>query len=187
MYIIAGLGNPGLRYANTRHNVGFMTIDALAEKWSVPVDRSEHQGLTGTARRGSEKVMLVKPQTYMNESGRCVGELVRFYKIDLDHLIVVYDDIDLDPGHLRIRKKGGAGTHNGMKSVVASLGGGDFPRIRIGVGAQPPQWDLADYVLENLSGDAEKTIKAAVEQAAKAAEMIVKDGVDLTMNRMNVH
>ncbi|MGI6555893.1 MAG: aminoacyl-tRNA hydrolase [Pseudoramibacter sp.] len=100
---------------------------------------------------------------------------------------MIYDDIDLDPGHLRIRKKGGAGTHNGMKSVVAALGSGNFPRVRIGVGAQPPEWDLADYVLENLSGDAEKTIKAAVDQAAKAAEMIVTDGVDLAMNRMNVH
>jgi PTH1 family peptidyl-tRNA hydrolase len=187
MYVIVGLGNPGSRYANTRHNVGFMTIDTLAEKKQIQVTKSEHQGLTGTFRVGGERVMLVKPQTYMNESGKCVGELVRFYKVDLDHLIVIYDDIDLDPGHLRIRKKGGAGTHNGMRSVVGALGSGDFPRIRIGVGAQPPQWDLADYVLENLSGDTQKTIMDAVGQAAKAAEMVVTDGIDLTMNRMNRH
>jgi len=185
MIVIAGLGNPGLQYAATRHNVGFMAVDRLARDKGVAFNKSEHHGKTGFYFDGGEKVLLVKPQTYMNESGRCVREIVDYYKVDLSDLIVIYDDVDLAPGGLRIRKKGGPGTHNGMRSIVDELGSGDFPRIRIGIGSQPPGWDLADYVLSQLGGDDRKVIDDTVALAAEAAALMVEKGIDLAMNRMN--
>lgn len=185
MIVIAGLGNPGLQYAATRHNVGFMAVDRLARDKGVAFNKSEHHGKTGFYFDGGEKVLLVKPQTYMNESGRCVREIVDYYKVDLSDLIVIYDDVDLAPGGLRIRKKGGPGTHNGMRSIVDELGSGDFPRIRIGIGSQPPGWDLADYVLSQLGGDDRRVIDDTVALAAEAAALMVEKGIDLAMNRMN--
>lgn len=185
MIVIAGLGNPGLQYAATRHNVGFMAVDRLARDKGVAFNKSEHHGKTGFYFDGGEKVLLVKPQTYMNESGRCVREIVDYYKVDLSDLIVIYDDVDLAPGGLRIRKKGGPGTHNGMRSIVDELGSGDFPRIRIGIGSQPPGWDLADYVLSQLGGDDRQVIDDTVALAAEAAALMVEKGIDLAMNRMN--
>ncbi len=185
MIVIAGLGNPGLQYAATRHNVGFMAVDRLARDKGVAFNKSEHHGKTGFYFDGGEKVLLVKPQTYMNESGRCVREIVDYYKVDLSDLIVIYDDVDLAPGGLRIRKKGGPGTHNGMRSIVDELGSGDFPRIRIGIGSQPPGWDLADYVLSQLGGDDRRVIDDTVALAAEAAALMVEQGIDLAMNRMN--
>lgn len=185
MIVIAGLGNPGLQYAATRHNVGFMAVDRLARDKGVAFNKSEHHGKTGFYFDGGEKVLLVKPQTYMNESGRCVREIVDYYKVDLSDLIVIYDDVDLAPGGLRIRKKGGPGTHNGMRSIVDELGSGDFPRIRIGIGSQPAGWDLADYVLSQLGGDDRRVIDDTVALAAEAAALMVEKGIDLAMNRMN--
>ncbi len=185
MIVIAGLGNPGLQYAATRHNVGFMAVDRLARDKGVAFNKSEHHGKTGFYFDGGEKVLLVKPQTYMNESGRCIREIVDYYKVDLSDLIVIYDDVDLAPGGLRIRKKGGPGTHNGMRSIVDELGSGDFPRIRIGIGSQPPGWDLADYVLSQLGGDDRRVIDDTVALAAEAAALMVEQGIDLAMNRMN--
>ncbi len=185
MFLIVGLGNPGPRYADTRHNVGFMAVDALAKAKRVALNKAEHLGLTGDYREGAERVKLVLPQTFMNESGQCVRALADYYKVPSEQIVVIYDDVDLAPGQLRIRQKGGAGTHNGMRSVVSRLGTTDFPRVRIGIGEKPRGWDLADYVLGRLSGDDGEAVKAAAGQAAKAAAMIVSDGVDLAMNRMN--
>lgn len=186
MFLIVGLGNPGPRYADTRHNVGFMAVNALAKAKQVPLNKAEHFGLTGDYREGAERVKLVLPQTFMNESGRCVRALADYYKVPSKQIVVIYDDVDLPPGQLRIRQKGGAGTHNGMRSVVGHLGTTDFPRVRIGIGERPFGWDLADYVLSHLSGDDGEAVRTAVEQAARAAALIVSDGVDLAMNRMNV-
>ena len=172
MYIIAGLGNPGRQYANTRHNIGY------------PEDG--HKSMFGKGRRGSEKVVLVKPLTYMNLSGEALLSICSYYKIDIaEELIVIYDDIDLDPGVLRIRKSGSAGGHNGMKNIVKLLGTQDFTRIRIGVGAKPKGWDLADYVLARLSDEEAAVQREAAEHAAEAVELILSEGVDAAMNRYN--
>ena len=131
MYVVVGLGNPGKQYENTRHNVGFNVIDILAKEYDISVTKIKHKALIGEGRIGSEKVLLVKPQTYMNLSGETLIDIYKYYKVDLDNIIVIYDDIDLDVGKLRIRKKGSAGTHNGMRSIVKCLGSGDFPRVRV--------------------------------------------------------
>lgn len=185
MIVVAGLGNPGLQYASTRHNVGFMTIDALAAKQHVTLNKTEHDGLTGSFFHNGEKVLLVKPQTYMNESGRCIRAIADYYNVALEDIIVIYDDVDLEQGRLRIRKKGGPGTHNGMRSIVSALGSGGFPRIRIGIGRQPAGWDLADYVLARLKGGDETVIKQAVGEAADAVILSIEKGIDLAMNRVN--
>lgn len=187
MYLIAGLGNPGSRYADTRHNVGFMAVDALAKAKGFSLLRAEHFGLTGTYMEQGKKVKVVKPQTFMNDSGRCVAALAHYYKIPAENIILIYDDVDLPMGRLRVRKKGGPGTHNGMRSVVRDLGETAFPRVRIGIGRQPDGWDLADYVLAHLKGEDADVIADCVDRAAKAAAMIVTDGVDMAMNRMNVN
>lgn len=186
MYLIAGLGNPGSRYADTRHNVGFMAVDALAKLKGFSLLRAEHFGLTGTYTELGQKVKVVKPQTFMNDSGRCVAALAHFYKIPVAHIIVMYDDTDLPAGKLRVRKKGGPGTHNGMRSVVKHLGETDFPRVRIGIGAKPAGWDLAHYVLAQLKNDPDAdAIRGCAKRAAEAAALIVTDGADNAMNRMN--
>ena len=184
MKIIIGLGNPGKEYASTRHNMGFMTIDKLAAKHGIDIIDLKHKGMCGKGMMRGEKVLLVKPQTYMNNSGECVREVMDFYKVDPNDIIIIYDDIDLDPGQLRIRKTGSAGSHNGMKSVVTHMGTQEFPRVRVGVGAKPEGWDLADYVLSHIT-EGDKEILAGVADAADAVESILTDGIDDAMNRYN--
>ncbi len=186
MYIIAGLGNPGRQYANTRHNMGFMALDILGQRHNIGYPEDGHKSMFGKGRIGSEKVVLVKPLTYMNLSGEALLSICSYYKIDIaEELIVIYDDIDLDPGVLRIRKSGSAGGHNGMKNIVKLLGTQDFTRIRIGVGAKPKGWDLADYVLARLSDEEAAVQREAAEHAAEAVELILSEGVDAAMNRYN--
>lgn len=160
MYIIAGLGNPGKQYENTKHNVGFLTIDVLAEKLGIRVSKIKHKALTGEGFISGEKVILVKPQTYMNLSGESIREILSFYKADPERLVVIYDDIDLPMGSLRIRKKGSAGTHNGMKSIIYQIVSEDFPRVRIGIGGER-KGDLADYVISGFRKEDRKTVEDA--------------------------
>lgn len=183
MYIIAGLGNPGIKFENTRHNLGFMAIDRLAEKYDIPVNRRKFQGLIGEGRIGTDKVVLLKPQTYMNLSGRSIREIVRYYKIPADHLIVIYDDFDLPLGALRIRKNGGPGTHNGMRSVVAETGTTDFPRIRIGTGASGDS--AIEFVIGKMNESDRRILDETAAAAADAAADIVQIGIDNAMNRHN--
>ena len=185
MYIIVGLGNPGKKYEHTRHNAGFDVLDILAEEYDIKIDKIKHKALIGEGRIGSEKVVLVKPQTYMNLSGESVQSVFQFYKVDMDHLIVVYDDIDLDIGKLRIRKKGSAGSHNGMKSIIKCLGSQDFPRIRVGVSKPEPNRDLADFVLSRVPKDQSDDMRSGLEKAVKTVEEIIRTDIDLAMNKYN--
>ena len=180
MKIIAGLGNPGKEYENTKHNVGFLTIDILAEKYDIKVNKIKFKGLVGEGMIGTEKVILVKPQTYMNLSGQCIREIVAFYKLDMEDLVVIYDDIDLPMGNLRIRKKGSAGTHNGMRSIIYDLQDDGFPRVRVGIGGER-KGDLANYVISGFSGDDRKLIEEAIVKAADAVACFVEDGIDRAM------
>ena len=180
MYIITGLGNPGKEYENTKHNVGFLTIDILAEKYDIKVNKIKFKGLVGEGMIGTEKVILVKPQTYMNLSGQCIREIVAFYKLDMEDLVVIYDDIDLPMGNLRIRKKGSAGTHNGMRSIIYDLQDDGFPRVRVGIGGER-KGDLANYVISGFSGDDRKLIEEAIVKAADAVTCLVEDGIDRAM------
>lgn len=186
MYVIAGLGNPTAKYENTRHNVGFDVIDMLAKKYNIKVTERKHRALCGTGIIEGEKVLLVKPQTFMNLSGESVGAILNFYKLDpASQLIVIYDDINLAPGRLRIRKKGSAGGHNGIKNIIAHIGTQEFLRIRVGVGEKPQDWDLADYVLSRFSKAERKALEEAMEDAVCAAVMMLGGEVDAAMNRYN--
>lgn len=185
MYMIVGLGNPGREYENTRHNAGFMVLDALEEKLNADISEKKHKGLCGKAVIGGQKVILLKPQTYMNSSGESVRAAADYYKIDPADILVVYDDISLAPGQLRIRAKGSAGGHNGIKSIIAHLGTQEFPRVRVGVGEKPPRMDLADYVLGHFSSEEKKLMTDAVKEAADAACEVISDGIDHAMNKHN--
>ena len=185
-WIVVGLGNPGDKYENTRHNVGFMTVDELAERGRFPVQRLKFRALTNTATIGGQGVLVMKPTTYMNLSGEAVGEAARFYKVPADHVLVISDDVDLPVGKLRIRKSGSAGGHNGLKSIIQHLGSDQFPRLKIGVGGKPhPDYDMADWVLGKLQGEDKKTMDAAVKKAADAIECLLKEGPDKAMNKFN--
>lgn len=186
-FIIVGLGNPGRKYDGSRHNVGFDVIDELVDRWHIGGPDRFGKSMIGKGRIGDRKVILVKPMTYMNLSGEAVQEIVHYYKADPSRdLVVISDDIDLETGHLRIRKKGSAGSHNGLKNIVQHLGTGDFPRIRIGVGAKPdPSFDLADYVLGHFTSEEKKVMEEAVGKAAEAVACMVSDGVDIAMNHYN--
>ncbi len=185
-WLIVGLGNPGPEYTKTRHNCGFRALDILAKKLGCRVDKGKFQGLYNQVSYGDTKVFLLKPQTYMNLSGNSVKQLASFYHIPPQHIIVMYDDISLEPGRLRIRADGSAGGHNGIKSIIACLGGQDFPRVKIGVGAKPhPDYDLADWVLSNFSAAEEKDLASALERSADAALSIIDRGVPETANRYN--
>ncbi|MCC5911231.1 MAG: aminoacyl-tRNA hydrolase [Clostridiaceae bacterium] len=184
MFVIVGLGNPGKKFDETRHNVGFETIDLLAQRNNIKVNKLKHKALYGEGFWGGEKVLLVKPQTFMNLSGESVRDIMTFYKVEMENLIVIYDDIDIDVGTLRIRQKGSAGSHNGMRSIIYQLQSDLFPRIRIGVG-RPEFGDLANYVLGRFPKEEVATMQEVVERAAKATESIVKDGVDKAMNLYN--
>lgn len=186
MYIIVGLGNPGKEYANTRHNIGFDVIDRLAEKEDIAVLEKKHKAIIGKGYIAGQKCILAKPQTYMNLSGESVRELVDYYKIEEEtELIVISDDISLDVGRLRIRKKGSAGGHNGLKNIIASLGHDTFVRIKMGVGEKPKGYDLADYVLGHFSQAERKIMDEAADKAAEAISAIIQDGPDAAMNRFN--
>lgn len=186
MFIIAGLGNPGRQYEGTRHNIGWQVIDELADKYNIRVMESKFKGLIGKGIINGEKVILLKPLTYMNLSGESVGEAVNFFKIDeTKELIVVADDISLDVGHIRMRKKGSAGGHNGLKNIIAHLGHEEFMRIKMGVGDKPAGYDLADYVLGHFSKEEEKIIAESKKTAVLAIETIMSDGIDKAMNLYN--
>jgi len=187
MKVIAGLGNPGTKYAGTRHNIGFDTVTALADKYSIKLKDKKFNGLIGEGFIEGEKVMLVQPQTYMNLSGECVGLIAGFYKLDAEDIIVICDDINLDTGRLRIRAKGSSGGHNGLKNIIAHLGTEAFPRIRIGVGEKTEGWDLADYVLARFSGEDEATMRKAIKNAVGAVETWISYDIGKAMNLYNVN
>ena len=185
-WLIVGLGNPGSEYAKTRHNCGFRALDILAQKLGCRVDKGKFQGLYNQITYGDKKLYLLKPQTYMNLSGQSVKQLAAFFHIPPQQIIVLYDDISLDPGRLRIRADGSAGGHNGIKSIISCIGSQDFPRVKIGVGAKPhPDYDLANWVLSTFSAAEEKDLASALERAADAALSIVDRGVPETANRYN--
>jgi len=185
MYIIAGLGNPGQRYAKTRHNVGFVTVDILAGMLGINIDKAFGKALIGTGNIENEKVVLVKPQTFMNLSGESILDIKNWYKIDLSNIIVIYDDVDLKVGCLRVRRSGSAGTHNGMRSVIYNLNSEEFPRVRIGIGAAPLQMELADYVLSAFGAQELPSIADACEKASKAVKLIITKGVEEAMRQCN--
>lgn len=185
-WLLVFLGNPGEQYENTRHNIGFEVADELGERLNIPIQKLKHRALTNTAQLGGEKVLLMKPVTYMNLSGEAVGDALRFYKLTPGQVLVVCDDIALPPGALRIRKNGSAGGHNGLKSIIAHLGTEDFPRLKIGVGQKPhPDYDLADWVLGKFQGEDRKRMDAAVKEAADAVEGILSQGLDRAMSKYN--
>ena len=186
MFIIAGLGNPTKQYEGTRHNVGFEVIDRISEKYNIALEATKHRALIGKGISQGQKVMLAKPQTYMNLSGESVRSLLDYYKVDEEHeLIVIYDDISLDVGQLRIRAKGSAGGHNGMKNIIAHLGSQVFPRIKVGVGEKPAKYDLADYVLGHFSKGEAKLMDEGYDHAVHAVELIVSGQINEAMNEYN--
>ncbi|MGX4615659.1 aminoacyl-tRNA hydrolase [Clostridioides difficile] len=185
MYVVVGLGNPGKKYEKTRHNVGFDVIDILAKEYNISVTKIKHKALIGEGRVGIEKVLLVKPQTYMNLSGETLIDIYKYYKVDLSNIVVVYDDIDLEVGKIRIRKKGSGGTHNGMKSITKCLGSNDFPRVRVGVSKPEVGQDLADFVLSRFRKEESDNINEALEKAAYAIDSIIRENIDMSMNKYN--
>ena len=184
-YIVVGLGNPEKKYEHTRHNVGFDVLQVLSQKLNIPLNKLRCKALTGEGRIGGERVVLAAPQTYMNLSGQSVAELLRWYKADAKHLIVVYDDVDLPQGRLRVRAGGSAGTHNGMRNIVYLTGRDDFPRVRIGIGKPEPGRDLAAYVLGKYPPEARQAMFDAFLRAADAVQAIVTDGAEAAMARFN--
>ena len=185
-WLVVFLGNPGLKYEHTRHNAGFMTADAIEKAKGVKINRSRFKALTATVDMGGESVLLMKPQTYMNLSGEAVSQAVKFYKIAPEHVIVVSDEMSLPIGKLRIRVKGSAGGHNGLKNIIAHLGTDSFPRIRLGVGAPPhPDYDVADWVLSAFRGKDLEDMNEAAKRAAEAIECYVLHGPERAMNRFN--
>ena len=185
LIVIAGLGNPGNKYENTRHNVGFGTIERLSSKYGIKVNKLKHKALTGEGTIAGERVLLVKPQTFMNLSGESIRDIAEWYKLPMENIIIIYDDVDLPVGTVRIRPKGSSGTHNGMRSVIYQLQSDEFPRIRIGIGKAPEGWDLADYVLSRFSAEEAGAIRESIERAADAAAAIVSSGVSAAMNQYN--
>lgn len=185
MYIIVGLGNPSREYAATRHNIGFDAVTRIADDNNFSLDFKKHKAICGKGYIAGQKVLLAQPQTYMNLSGESVRELMDYYKVSEEEIIIIYDDISLDTGQLRVRPKGSAGGHNGIKSIIQHMGTQEFPRIRIGVGDKPRGWDLADYVLSRFSKEEEPCIREALEEASKACELIITEGVEAAMNRYN--
>ena len=186
MFVIVGLGNPGKKYENTRHNAGFMSIDALAEKYGINISEKKHKALCGTGVIEGNKVLLIKPQTFMNVSGESVRSVMDFYKIDPEEdMIVIYDDISLAPGNIRIRKKGSAGGHNGIKSIISHAGTQNFMRIKVGVGEKPSGWNLADYVLGHFSEEDNQKLKDVMPDIIQAATLMVQGDVDKAMNDFN--
>ena len=186
MFLIVGLGNPENEYANTRHNMGLDTINKLATQYTIEINKHKFKGIYGTGMIENEKVILLKPQTYMNLSGESVIEAIQFYKIDLEDIIVIYDDMDVEPGKIKIRKKGGAGSHNGMKSVIQNLHSEEFTRIRVGIGTPENKEARTQYVIGNISSEEDKEkLNEGTEKAKEAIIEIMKNGVDSAMNQYN--
>ena len=185
MKIIVGLGNPTPKYEGTRHNIGFSVIDLLAGKYNIRVNTNRHKALCGSGIIGGEKVILAKPRTFMNLSGESVRPLMDYYKLELEDLLIIYDDISLEPGNLRVRAGGSAGGHNGMKSIIQHLGSDRFPRLRLGVGAKPVQMDLADYVLGHFLKEEQPMMQQAFQDGAAAVVSMITESVDAAMNHFN--
>ena len=185
MKLIVGLGNPTDKYTGTRHNVGFEVIDRIVDEYGIGLDTVKHKGVYGKGKIGGQTVILLKPMTYMNLSGESVAAVAAYYKIEPNDIIVVYDDINLDVGRLRVRGKGSAGGHNGIKNIIAHLKTEDFPRVRIGVGMKPPKMDLADYVLSHFTKEDREKIEEGYDKAAKAVELLVQDELERAMNDYN--
>ena len=186
MFVIVGLGNPDRKYEHTRHNIGFDVIDALASKYNIDIKDKKHKALVGSGVIEGMKVLLVKPQTYMNLSGESVQDVMNFYKLDPEEdMIVIYDDISLAPGNIRIRKKGSAGGHNGIKNIIAHTGTQNFKRIKVGVGEKPAGWDLADYVLGRFDSEDRDKVEEAISDAIGAAVLMMQGDVDRAMNQYN--
>lgn len=185
-WMIVGLGNPGREYENTRHNVGFRVTDLLARQWKTSIDRLKFQALTRQITADGRKLLLVQPQTYMNASGAAVSALASYYKIPPERILVIFDDISLPVGRIRVRRDGSAGGHNGIKSIIQSLGTEQFPRVKVGVGAKPhPDYDLADWVLSSFSAQEEKALAPAIEHAAAAAVLLMEQGVEKAASAYN--
>ncbi len=185
-WLIVGLGNPGSKYEKTRHNAGFRAIGTLSALLSCRIDRGKFKALTGQASYKGQKLILLMPQTFMNLSGESVSQAAHFYKLPPERIIVLFDDISLDPGRLRVRAEGSAGGHNGLKSIIACLQSQNFPRVKIGVGAKPhPEYDLADWVLSSFSSEEERLLKPVLEKAAEAALSIVEDGCEKAAAKFN--
>ena len=185
MYLIAGLGNPTREHCGTRHNIGFDVITAISDKYNIRLTEKKFKGLIGGGYINGEKVLLLQPQTYMNASGESIAPLAGYYKIPVENILVIYDDIALDVGKIRVRAKGSAGGHNGMKSIIEVLSTNEFPRVRVGVGAKPEGWDLANYVLGRFKKEEEPVIRDAIQEAVRAVEIFISQGIEAAMNDCN--
>ena len=185
MYLIIGLGNPEEEYSKTRHNMGFNTINKLAQKYNIKITKTKYEGLYETGEIEGQKVILIKPQTYMNLSGNCVKQFVDFYKVEKENILVIYDDMDIEPGTIKIRKKGSAGGHNGMKSIIQMLGTEEFPRIRIGIGRPEHNGDEINYVIGAIPKEEIPKLEEGTEKAKEAIIEILKNGIDKAMNKFN--
>lgn len=185
MFLIVGLGNPEPEYSMTRHNMGFDVINKIAKKYEIDISRSKFNGLYGSGVINNEKIILLKPQTYMNLSGQCIKPFIDFYKIPLENVLVIYDDMDVEIENIKIRKKGGPGTHNGAKSVVHELVSEDFPRIKVGVGKPIDEYDAIDYVIGKLDEEQYKKLEVGINRASEAAIYYIEHGIDNTMNKFN--
>lgn len=185
MYLIVGLGNPENEYADTRHNMGFKTINEIAKNNNINITKSKFKGLYETGIIQGKKIILLKPQTYMNLSGQSIKEVVDFYNIQPDKIIVIYDDIDIDKGKIKIRKKGSAGSHNGMKSVIKELGFSEFGRVRVGIGQPEFKNDMINYVIGKVPEEEQKILQQGVKKAVEAVDEIIKSGIDIAMNKFN--
>ena len=185
MYLIIGLGNPEVEYSRTRHNMGFNTINKIAQQYNIEINKNKFQSLYESAQIEGQKVILVKPQTYMNLSGNCVKEIADFYKVPKEEILVIYDDMDIEPGKIKIRKKGSSGGHNGMKSIIKMLGTEEFPRIRIGIGRPEHNGDEINYVIGTIPEDEIPILEEGIEKAKEAVIEILRKGIDSAMNKLN--
>ncbi|MDP4181012.1 MAG: aminoacyl-tRNA hydrolase [Bacillota bacterium] len=185
IYIIAGLGNPGNKYDNTRHNVGFDAVDMLANLYNISISKVKYKALIGEGSIEGERVILVKPQTFMNLSGESIREIIEWYKIPISNIIILFDDIDLPLGKIRVRPKGSSGTHNGMRSILYQIQSDEFPRVRIGIGRPPEGWELANFVLSKFTTEDRKIVNESIKNAAEAAVAIINSGADTAMNKYN--
>lgn len=186
MYVVVGLGNPGKDYANTRHNIGFNTVDLIGKRNNINLNKIKFNSVYGEGNIGGQKILLVKPQTYMNNSGTSVREVSQYYKVPIENIIVVVDDIDIEFSSVKLRAKGSAGSHNGLKSIINHLQKEDFPRVKVGIGKKHENQDLADFVLSRFSKDEQIDIDMSIITAAEAVESIIKDGIDIAMNKYNM-